>query len=534
MLNLKRSFKHMLALGLAAALAGGCAKKEGFYDYENVEKTFSGTTWEYLQSKENVFDSLIYVVERLDLVDSLNEGKFTLFAPTNQSFILALTSMNNVRKQQGRPPVYLSNVNSTQLDTMISKYMVRGIYPSDSLAFQDGRNLFSVNYGLPMHAGLTDTDSEGQIDGGPTIITYSDTKDRLYTREWTSTPTESIDIRTSNGMIHILTSDHVFGFDEFVYRLVFVPAVKGPFLGAPFAIPGTIEAEDFNNGGPGGGYFDYDINNNGGQYRQDESVDIEGASEGTFNIGWTASGEWLAYTIHVEKAGDYVIHTRTASPSDGGRIHYKLNGETITEQMIVPNSGGYQNWATISSAPVYLEAGEHELSLHIEIAGFNLNRIHVSPAQLMPFHGEPAVIPGTIQAADFDFGGEGVAYHDNDSGNNGRQYRPGEAVDIGNTGGGEPKVGWTGTGEWMNYTVNVLETGDYTLTVTAATPNNDKFCHLAMDGVDITGRMDIPNTGGYDNMTDISVTVHLEAGEHVLTFHTDSDSFDLKSFTFSR
>ena len=36
-----------------------------------------------------------------------------------------------------------------------------------------------------------------------------------------------------------------------------------------------------------------------------------------------------------------------------------------------------------------------------------------------PYGGNAAVIPGTIQAERYDFGGEGVAYSDTDPGNNG-------------------------------------------------------------------------------------------------------------------
>src|SRR5207245_7423153 len=48
------------------------------------------------------------------------------------------------------------------------------------------------------------------------------------------------------------------------------------------------------------------------------------------------------------------------------------------------------------------------------------------------FTGFPQAVPGTIQAEDFDGGGEGVAYHDTDTSNNGGQYRS-TAVDIEST-----------------------------------------------------------------------------------------------------
>src|SRR5438552_2565558 len=47
-----------------------------------------------------------------------------------------------------------------------------------------------------------------------------------------------------------------------------------------------------------------------------------------------------------------------------------------------------------------------------------------------PFTGVPYPIPGTIEAENFDKGGEGVAYHDTDAANLGGQYRTTEGVDI--------------------------------------------------------------------------------------------------------
>ena len=48
---------------------------------------------------------------------------------------------------------------------------------------------------------------------------------------------------------------------------------------------------------------------------------------------------------------------------------------------------------------------------------------------LTPFNGTPVNLPATIQAENFDNGGEGVAYHDNDAANQGGAYRQ-TGVDV--------------------------------------------------------------------------------------------------------
>src|SRR5215813_8653317 len=74
-----------------------------------------------------------------------------------------------------------------------------------------------------------------------------------------------------------------------------------PYFGTPAAIPGQINAENFDNGGEGVAYHDTTAGNSGGQYRN-TGVDIESSSEGAYDVGWTAPGEWLNYTASVAAA----------------------------------------------------------------------------------------------------------------------------------------------------------------------------------------------------------------------------------------
>src|SRR5262249_26322327 len=96
-----------------------------------------------------------------------------------------------------------------------------------------------------------------------------------------------------------------------------------PFSGTPVSIPGQIDAEKFYNGGEGVAYPDTTAGNTGGQFRS-TGVDIEAASEGGFDVGWTAPGEWLNYTVNVASAGSYTVSLRVASPG-GATMHVGFN-----------------------------------------------------------------------------------------------------------------------------------------------------------------------------------------------------------------
>lgn len=150
--------------------------------------------------------------------------------------------------------------------------------------------------------------------------------------------------------------------------------------------------------------------------------------------------------------------------------------------------------------------------------------IEVLPASA-PYSGV-SPIPGKIEAENYDTGGEGISYHDTTSANEGGQYRLQEAVDLGaitDTGGGY-SVGWTKAGEWLVYTVNVAETGTYSVQVRVASEGTGGTFHLEFNGVNKTGTIAVPNTGGWQTWQTLTVdNVSLSAGQQTLRLVMDSE-----------
>ena len=153
----------------------------------------------------------------------------------------------------------------------------------------------------------------------------------------------------------------------------------------------------------------------------------------------------------------------------------------------------------------------------------------------LPYHGKAAVIPGRIEAADFDRGGEGLAYHDTDATNNGHQYRPLEGVDIEDTNddGGGHNVGYTAAGEWLRYTVNVKKSGTYTVSFRVASANNGGTLHIEdSKGKNLTGAVTAPGTGGWQAFQTVSVSAQLKAGKQVLKLVEDAGGYNLHYIAF--
>jgi Carbohydrate binding module (family 6) len=171
------------------------------------------------------------------------------------------------------------------------------------------------------------------------------------------------------------------------------------------------------------------------------------------------------------------------------------------------------------------------------------------------YHGGPQIIPGRVQCAYYDLGGEGIAYHDADAKNNGsgvlnpadgsylNQFRMDEGVDTSYTKfhdqidnnpyslvpppEGQLYVGWTEPGEWLNMTVKVERAGLYSIDL-LYTSNRGGEIAFDLNGKKLTDRLNIVSTYNpadpiawrqwhhWNVMKDFA-TVRLPKGVNVLT-----------------
>jgi hypothetical protein len=143
-----------------------------------------------------------------------------------------------------------------------------------------------------------------------------------------------------------------------------------PFSGTPIALPGTIQAENYDKGGEGIAYHDTTAGNSGGSYRSD-NVDIKSTSDvnGGYNLKSVRAGEWLVYSVNVPNAGTYAIDLRYASLGAGGTVHLSIDGTNVTGAWSLPDSGAWTTWKTVTKTGIALSAGRHVLKLAIDANG---------------------------------------------------------------------------------------------------------------------------------------------------------------------
>jgi hypothetical protein len=159
-------------------------------------------------------------------------------------------------------------------------------------------------------------------------------------------------------------------------------ASSQPYHGTPAAVPGTIQAEDYDLGGEGVSYHDATIGNSGAVYRTDD-VDLLAASDvgDGYSVVDTVAGEWLNYAVDVGVPGFYYLRLRTAAPASGGSLRVKLDGAEVMGPVTIPSTGAQEAWTIINTPNVQLDGGVHQLRIDVEAGGWNLNWMEVALAQ---------------------------------------------------------------------------------------------------------------------------------------------------------
>lgn len=159
-------------------------------------------------------------------------------------------------------------------------------------------------------------------------------------------------------------------------RIVLTSNVQSAYNGAPQNIPGTVEVEDYDNGGEGIAYQDNDAANQGGGYRLNEGVDIGGGPNNGFVLGYVGAGEWIEYTVNVETAGIYSVKAEIASADAASEFTLSFANDARIS-FATPLTGDWNAYQEISASnAVMLEAGQQVMRLDITGArAFNLDRM---------------------------------------------------------------------------------------------------------------------------------------------------------------
>lgn len=246
----------ILCLTLASFWMLSCTDYEvASYPKENEAEVFSGTVLDYLSTgndKLNLkFDSMMVFIKNIPEFEQLLEQEgvqYTVFAIPDACIQSSFAQLNEYRKQKElggalcvsdlliEPFVVedtiVTVISSTLNDTVINKYhydyrtdverilckyIIEGSYNTDDIIANEGNlSLNSLKYDYQMNVECFRKSASGYVGGGIKQVIFSDMKSSQIKENWSRTSAVWYDVYANNGVIHILSSQHNFGFDEFI------------------------------------------------------------------------------------------------------------------------------------------------------------------------------------------------------------------------------------------------------------------------------------------------------------------------------
>ncbi len=308
-------------------------------------------------------------------------------------------------------------------------------------------------------------------------------------------------------------------------------------------VPARVEAENFGHNGYKKSWF---LNN---------SIP-KPVIRKSFNVGWLQPGEWLRYDVQCEKTGTYDIRFRMATPKEGKKFMMEINDEDVTGVLTAPTTAGWNSYKILTCKNIKLKAGDLVIRFIALDNEINFDWFSIDPvgsSDLMNrqentnmLYGKKGIVPGKIEAEHYGTGGEGISYHDLTPENIGGKLRQ-DAVDIGEINETEDlktyrkadpvpvikisenfNVGWMGAGEWLAYDVNCVKTGIYDIRVNLATLEKNKKFSIRLNNRDVTGPIDAPLTGGWDQYKPVVIkNIRIDAGKQRIVFFCNDGGYNL-------
>ncbi|MEN6342893.1 MAG: PKD domain-containing protein, partial [Methanospirillum sp.] len=306
----------------------------------------------------------------------------------------------------------------------------------------------------------------------------------------------------------------------------FAPILEPDFTATPKLgiAPLTVQFNDTTpNGQPLSWSWDFGDGGHSALTNPSHTYTVPGRYDVTLTVTNAVSGSRSKSKSNIILVLDPLVANFTGTP----RIGYA----PLSVQFSDATTGNPTGWewsfgdggSSTAQNPVhaYADPGTYRVTLVAsKTAGtnstFRQNYVHV-----LPLTG-----PFTIQAEDYDEGGEGVAYSDTTPGNQGGAYRN-DSVDIEPFGVGA--VGYViaqiRNGEWTRYTIPsaAAEDHDYTLTLRVSTRTTGEQVTVNVDGFREEVVADLPNTGSLSAYTNVTATVRLHPGTNTLRFTYDGE-----------
>lgn len=239
-----------------------------------------------------------------------------------------------------------------------------------------------------------------------------------------------------------------------------------------YSIPGTVQAENYASMSG---------------VTQESTTD--GGNGAVITVG---SSDWTKYQVTVPAAGWYEVSFRINTVATGGSLKLTNGAGQVICTMQLPNTSG--NYLTVSTT-LNLGAGSQTLTLQsTSSTPWTINWMNFQNSTSTALIGGMHAIPGTIQSESYE----------DATGNIGTET-------TSDAGGGLDVTDFN-QGQYMDYYVNVAQSGTYNVSLRVATSFNNASFVLQNGAGNTVSTVSVPNTGGAQTWQTVTAKATLSAG----------------------
>ncbi|RPE08537.1 hypothetical protein EGT74_15970 [Chitinophaga lutea] len=222
---MKKIFQWPLALCCLVLFSQSC-KKDYYVDGGKANPIYNGTIYDYLTEKTMYFDTIKAIVDLAGMKDMMTKDTITFFAPSDDVIRDAMNLVNLNRFIAGKDSVKISDIGQEVWRKFLGMYVMKGKHTAGTFPRVSYNNINAfpgINYvmldGYILNIGLEYTTYNGVEAVGPRILYVTDiTFDPTNFRNNPRVRVVSSDIQPKNGVVHVLSIQHNFGFrtDDFL------------------------------------------------------------------------------------------------------------------------------------------------------------------------------------------------------------------------------------------------------------------------------------------------------------------------------
>ena len=250
-----------------------------------------------------------------------------------------------------------------------------------------------------------------------------------------------------------------------------------------------------------------------------------------FSTRWSAQGDdgsqWLEYDFGSEQFISGINIAFYKGNSRQSSFMIESSTDAITWTPIINTTSSAQ-----SLQHEYFEFNETITTRYIRYVGFgnstnawnSITDIEFTNGSALPTPPptQSFSIPSLIQAEDY------VEFSDNNSGNSGGEYRTDDVdLQITTDQGNGYNVGWISAGEWLEYPINVSQTGNFSADIRVASKKSTGEFDLQINGI-TQDSVAVGYTGGWQTWETKTVDLgKLTAGDHTVRISMTGSNFNL-------